>query len=139
MNILLVEDNDADRRAIQEAFTSCDSNATLHTVPDGDQALDFVFRRGEYAGYPAPDLILLDLNLPGMHGREVLRQIKTKPDTKNIPVVVLTSSTYQGDICEAYGLSANCYINKPMRYQDLLKLVKLLCEFWIKEVKYCYQ
>ena len=137
MNILLVEDNEADQRAIKEAFVATCHDAALHVVEDGDKALQFVTGQDEYAESPPPDLILLDLNLPGMHGHDVLREVKANPETKKIPVIIFTSSPFQGDICDAYDLNANCYLNKPMRYGDLLKLVKLICEFWIKEVRYC--
>jgi two-component system, chemotaxis family, response regulator Rcp1 len=138
MNVLLVEDNEADRRAIREAFRATSESVTLHAVEDGESALQFITQQGKFSESPNPDLILLDLNLPGTHGRDVLREIKTSPETKNIPIIVLTSSNFQGDICECYDLNANCYINKPMRYSELLKLVNVICEFWVKEVRYCH-
>lgn len=138
MNILIVEDNAADRRVLKKAFAaSCEEDITLHEVENAEEALKFVSHQGDYTGSAGLDLILLDLNLPGTHGRDVLRKLKTDPGTKNIPVIILTSSTFHGDICESYKLNANCYINKPMRYGELLKLVKLICDFWIKEVRYC--
>ena len=139
MNVLLVEDNDADRRAVKEAFVPFCAEMTLHMVEDGQKALDFVFRTGEYAEAPVPSLVLLDLNLPGTPGREVLRQMKSHPETRNIPIIVLTSSDFQKDVCEAYELHANCYINKPMRYSELQNLLKLICDFWVKEVRYCFK
>ncbi|HTL48635.1 MAG TPA: response regulator [Verrucomicrobiae bacterium] len=139
MRILLVEDNDADRRAIQEAFLANGCSTALTIVEDGDKALQYIFHQGEYAAAETPDLILLDLNLPGTHGMEVLRRVKGDPATRNIPVIVLTSSAFQKDICDAYGLSANCYINKPMRFSELVSLVKTFCDFWVKEVRYCYK
>jgi two-component system, chemotaxis family, response regulator Rcp1 len=137
MNILLVEDNEADRRAVQEAFLAVCNNATLHMVESGDEALRFIFNKEEFQESPIVDLVLLDLNLPGIHGRDVLRELKTSAEKKNVPVIVLTSSTAQYDICESYNLSANCYVNKPMRYAELLDFVKLVCDFWIKQVQYC--
>jgi two-component system, chemotaxis family, response regulator Rcp1 len=137
MNILLVEDNEADRRAILEAFKTVCDTGELHMVDDGAKALRFLFNKEEYLQSPNPDLVLLDLNLPGTHGRDVLRELKAHPEKRNIPVIIFTSSTSQGDICESYSLSANCYINKPMRYGELVKLVQLLCDFWVKEVQYC--
>jgi len=136
MNVLLVEDNEGDRRVMKEAFASTNENVTLYTVENGAQALQFVHRRDAYEKSPPAELILLDL--PGMHGREVLKRLKSDPETRNIPVIVLSSSTSQADICECYNLHANSFITKPMRYSELLKLVKLLCDFWIKEAKYCH-
>lgn len=137
MNVLLIEDNEADRRAVKEAFSLNDKSVNLYMVEDGEKALQFVGRHGSYAVFPRPDLILLDLNLPGTRGHDVLRKIKSAPETKRIPVIVLSSSTFQVDICECYDLGANCYITKPMRFTELLRLVKAICDFWLKEVRYC--
>jgi two-component system, chemotaxis family, response regulator Rcp1 len=138
MNILLVEDNEADRRAIREAFLGICKDENLHMAEDGEKALNFVFRKEGFEDSPTPDLILLDLNLPGTHGHAVLKELKSNPEKKNIPVIVFTSSNYKSDICEAYNLNANCYINKPLRYAELVSLMKLLCDFWVKEVRYCH-
>ncbi len=138
MNILLIEDNEADQRVIKEAFAAHCTDGTLHIADDGEQALAMIGRRNGYAELPAMDLILLDLNLPGTHGHDILKVLKADKATRNIPVIVLTSSTFQGDICRSYELHASCYINKPMRYSELLNLVKLVCDFWVKQVRYCY-
>lgn len=138
MTILLVEDNEADRRVFQEAFNAVCEGGTLHMVEDGEKALYFLFNKEEYATSPTPDLIILDLNLPRTQGHDVLKALKTHPDKKNIPVIVLTSSSSQSDIRTSYNLNASCYLTKPMRFADLLKLMKLICDFWLKEVHYCH-
>ena len=138
MNILLIEDNEGDRRIIREAFTAVSGdNGQLYMAETGEAALRFLRKEKEFEGAPCPDLILLDLNLPGLHGSEILKTLKSDPVNKIIPVIVLTSSNSQQDICKSYGLGASCFLNKPMRYGELLNLMKLLYDFWIKEVRYC--
>ncbi len=136
MNVLLIEDNEADRRAIQEAFKVVCKDVGLHWAEDGEKILQVVQRKGAYTGLPPVDLILLDLNLPGASGHDVLRELKENADTRKIPVIVFTSSTFKDDIRKSYALGANCYINKPMRYAELLDLVKKICQFWFGEVRY---
>jgi CheY-like chemotaxis protein len=107
----------------------------LHVATDGDEALAFLRREGEFALSPRPHLILLDLNLPRRDGREVLREIKSDPSLRRIPVVVLTTSQSADDIAAVYDLSANCYITKPVDLNRFLEVVRLIQEFWLTAVK----
>ena len=113
VQILLVEDNPADARLTQEAIRDTEFRYQLHLAEDGEEAMEFLYQEGEFADVPRPDLILLDLNLPGMDGREVLAEIKSDENLGSIPVVVLTTSTAQQDLLYSYGLRANSYVNKP--------------------------
>jgi CheY-like chemotaxis protein len=135
IEILLVEDNPGDVRLTQEALREGKIGNSLHVVEDGESAMAFVRREGEFAGMPRPDLILLDLNLPRMDGREVLAQIKADPDLKRIPVVVLTTSRAEEDVLKAYELNANCYITKPVDFEQFIKVVSAVEEFWLTIVR----
>lgn len=129
--IFLVEDNKADIRLIQEALKN---SAVLHqviTVRNGMDAMAYLHKEGEYADAVRPDLILLDLNLPRKDGREVLAEIKTDPDLKRIPVVVLTTSRNEEDIYQSYDLNVNCYITKSRNLGELFQIVKGIEEFWL--------
>ena len=106
----------------------------FHTVEDGLEALAFLRRQGKYANAPRPDLILLDLNLPKMNGREVLAEIKADPDLRRIPVVILTVSKAEQDILKTYNLYANCYITKPVDLDQFLEVVKSIENFWLTVV-----
>ncbi len=131
VNILLVEDNPADARLTQEAIRDTDFEYRLHLAEDGDEAMEFLRNVGEHSESPRPDLILLDLNLPGMDGREVLAEIKADDSLGAIPVVVLTTSTAQQDLLYSYGLRANSYVNKPidrLRFNDMIRSVM---DYWI--------
>lgn len=134
MNILLVEDNPADMRLVREALTERDSSTALHWVPDGDAALDFLHRRGDHVDAPLPDLVLLDLNLPGISGKEVLSAIKQDPRLNTIPVVVLTSSAARQDVLDAYGAHSNAYMVKPTDFDAYLCLVDRLQAYWLSAV-----
>jgi CheY-like chemotaxis protein len=103
----------------------------LHVVEDGVAALDFLYRRDPYSGAPRPDLVLLDLNLPRRNGREILAQIKTDGALKTIPVVILTSSQADEDIARAYELHANCYISKPVGFEQFTDIVRSIESFWL--------
>ena len=107
----------------------------LHWVEDGETAMEFLRQSGEYGNAPRPDLILLDLNLPGMDGREVLSEVKSDPVLKRIPVVILTTSTDEEDVLRAYNLNANCYITKPVDVQQFIDAVGLIEDFWLAAVK----
>jgi len=135
IEILLVEDNPGDVRLTQEALKEGKVRNHLSVVDDGAKAVDFLFRRGPYAGAPRPDLILLDLNLPKMDGREVLRQIKAEPALRSIPIVVLTTSQADEDVVKAYDLHVNCYITKPIDLAQFLNVVKAIEDFWLTIVK----
>ncbi len=135
LQILLVEDNMADARLTMEALKSSKLMHSLNHALDGVEALEFLRREGKYAQAPRPDLILLDLNLPRKDGREVLTEIKTDQHFKRIPVVVLTTSDAYEDILRAYGLYANCYVCKPMQFDDFTRVIKSIEDFWLTTVK----
>jgi chemotaxis family two-component system response regulator Rcp1 len=135
IEILLVEDNPADVRLTREALKENKLSNNLHVAVDGVEALNFLYKKGKFSKSPRPDIILLDLNLPKKDGREVLAEIKQEKDLKRIPVVVLTSSKAEEDILKTYNLHANCYINKPVDFDQFLKVVKSIEDFWISIVK----
>ena len=133
--ILLVEDNPGDVRLTLEASKENKMFNNISVVNDGVEALAFLRREGDYSNAPRPDLILLDLNLPKKDGREVLIEIKTDSSLKSIPVIVLTTSQAEEDILKAYGLSANCYITKPVDLEQFIKVVKSIEDYWFTIVK----
>ena len=135
INILLVEDNPADVRLTQEALKEA-ANATtrLHVAIDGAQALEFLHRRGPYAGAPRPDLMLLDLNLPRVDGRQVLAEVKGDPDLRRIPVVVPTTSPSEDDILHAYDQHVNSYIRKPVDLDQFFDVLKAIDDYWLGSV-----
>jgi chemotaxis family two-component system response regulator Rcp1 len=133
--ILLVEDNPGDIRLTEEALKEGKVRNSLHVVMDGEEAMAFLKKNGEYADAPRPDLILLDLNLPRKDGREVLAEIKDDDDLKCIPVVVLTTSQAEEDVARTYDLHANCYITKPVDLEQFLNVVRSIEEFWLSVVK----
>jgi len=133
--ILLVEDSPADVRLTQEALKEYKVLNNLSVVGDGEQAIAFLRREGEYANAPRPDLVLLDLNLPKKDGREVLSEIKKDKKLRRIPVVVLTTSKAEEDILKAYNLNANCYVTKPVDLDQFMKVVKSVGCFWLSIVK----
>ena len=135
VEILLVEDNPGDVRLTQEALKDNKVRNHLHMVKDGVEALAFLRKEGQYAGSPRPDLILLDLNLPRKDGREVLAEIKADQNLRRIPVVILTTSKAEEDILRAYDLNANCYITKPVDFDQFIHVVKSIEEFWLAMVK----
>ncbi len=132
--ILLVEDNPGDARLTMEAMRDTKMSNLIHVVEDGVEAMTFLRREGRYSEAPRPDLILLDLNLPKKDGRAVLAEIKTDPDLKRIPVVVLTTSNAEEDVLKAYDLHANAYVSKPVDLQQFMKIVALIDEFWFNVV-----
>lgn len=129
--ILLVEDNEADIRLTREGIKEAKIKNDLHVVRDGEDALQFLRKKGAYQDVPTPDLVLLDLNLPKKDGRQVLEEIKTDEQLKFIPVVVLTSSQAEKDILESYSLHANCYVTKPMGLNQFVEVIKSIEDFWI--------
>jgi chemotaxis family two-component system response regulator Rcp1 len=135
IEILLVEDNPGDVDLAREALENSKIDNLIHAVGNGEEAMDFLRRKGKYADAPRPDLVLLDLNLPRKDGREVLAEIKSDEDLKRIPVVILTSSKDEEDILKAYNLHANCYITKPMDLNQFIKVVKSIEDFWFTVVK----
>jgi len=130
-----VEDNAGDVRLIEESLKTYKMHNLLHVVEDGDQVLAFLRREGDYSDAPRPDLILLDLSLPGKDGREVLAEIKSDDDLKRIPVVVLTGSSSEEDIIRSYEQHANCYITKPIDLDQFSRMVRGIEEFWFAIVK----
>jgi CheY-like chemotaxis protein len=135
VEILLVEDNAGDVRLAIEALKDAKVHNNLTAVNDGASAMALLRRQGRYAEAPRPDLILLDLNLPGKDGREVLSEIKADPEFRMIPVVVLTTSQAEEDILRAYHLQANCYITKPVDLDRFAEIVRSIEGFWLSIVK----
>jgi CheY-like chemotaxis protein len=134
LEILLVEDNPGDVRLTREALKDGKVWTSLHVVENGQEALDFLYRRGKYSEAPRPDLILLDLNLPKKDGREVLETIKTDNTLHLIPVVILTTSQAEEDLLKAYNLNANCYITKPVDFDQFIRIVRTIEELWLTVV-----
>jgi two-component system, chemotaxis family, response regulator Rcp1 len=135
IEVLLVEDSPGDVRLTREAFKEAKVHISLHVASDGEEAMAFLKRDGEYADVPRPDLILLDLNLPKKDGREVLAEIKEHPTLRTIPVVILTTSSSEADILRSYQLYANCYITKPVGLEGFLTVVKSIDNFWLSVVR----
>lgn len=133
-HILLVEDNRMDVELTLDAFREAKLGNTLHVCPNGQDALDYLLRKDKYADrrlYPSPDLVLLDLKLPGMSGFDVLRSIKTTPILKRTPVIVLTSSKDEGDRAISYEIGANSYLVKPVSFIGFLEVVRKIEGYWI--------
>lgn len=135
IEILLIEDNPADIRLTKEAFKEAKVVNNLHVVQDGATALEFIQQRKPFQKSPRPDLILLDLNLPKIDGREVLEFIKSGSDTKQIPVVILTTSDDEEDVLRSYKLHANAYLVKPIDIMQFIKMINSLEGFWLTFVK----
>jgi two-component system, chemotaxis family, response regulator Rcp1 len=134
IEVLLVEDNPGDVRLTQEALKDGKIQVRLSVASDGVEAMDFLLHRGKHTQAPTPDLILLDLNLPRMSGRDVLREIKNDPGLKRLPVIVMTTSKAEQDIARAYSLNANCYITKPLELDEFLNVVRTIEDFWLTVV-----
>jgi len=130
--ILLVEDNPGDVRLIVEALRGAKVATELHVVGDGEEAIDFLRRLGRHTEAPRPDIVLLDLNLPRLEGREVLADIKADADLGRIPIIVLTSSSAREDIVRSYELHANCFITKPVDFKEFIAAVRSLEGFWLQ-------
>jgi chemotaxis family two-component system response regulator Rcp1 len=135
IQVLLVEDSPGDVRLTQEAFRDANRAIHLHVANDGVEAMAFLKHEGRFVDAPRPDLILLDLNLPRMDGREVLAHIKENEDLKTIPTVILTTSESESDIAKSYELQANCYLTKPVQLDAFEALVKSINDFWLTKVK----
>ncbi|MGA2766610.1 MAG: response regulator [Spirochaetia bacterium] len=135
VRILLVEDNPADVRLTKEALTEGKIRNELDVVDNGEMALGYLRRKGNYASAQRPDLILLDLNLPRKNGHEVLAEIKEDSQLKRIPVVILTTSSAEKDILSTYNLHANCYITKPVDLNQFMEVVKTIEDFWLTIVR----
>jgi chemotaxis family two-component system response regulator Rcp1 len=135
INILLVEDNPADIRLTQEVFKDGKVRNTLNVVTDGEEAIEYLRKRGKYTGVETPDLVLLDLNLPKKDGREVLAEIKSDIVLKFLPVIILTTSAAEQDILNTYSNHANCYIMKPVDLSQFITVVRSIEDFWLSIVK----
>ncbi|MBT3074723.1 response regulator [Streptomyces bacillaris] len=135
IEVLLVEDDPGDELMTREAFEDNKIRNTLHVVRDGQEALDFLYRRGDHTDAPRPDLVLLDLNLPKYDGRQVLEQIKGDPELSLIPVVVLTTSSAEEDILRSYKLHANAYVTKPVDLDQFIAAVRQIDEFFVTVVR----
>ncbi|GAA5025925.1 response regulator [Streptomyces sp. NPDC005813] len=135
IDVLLVEDDPGDELMTREAFEDNKIGNTLHVVRDGEEALDFLYRRGAHTDVPQPDLILLDLNLPKYDGRQVLEKIKSDPALSHIPVVVLTTSAAEEDILRSYKLHANAYVTKPVDLDQFIAAVRQIDDFFVQVVR----
>lgn len=135
IEILLIEDSPSDANLTMQSLEQAKITNRLHWVEEGEAAMDFLYQRGEYINAPRPDLIVLDLNLPGMDGREILAEVKADPDLRRIPVVVLTTSSNEEDVLRSYDLNANCYVTKPFNVQQFIQVVQLISDFWLTAVK----
>lgn len=133
-SILLIEDNPAHAELVLRSFEVCRSDIKIVHLADGEAALDYLFRRGHYADphrSPRPRIILLDLRLPRVNGLQVLAEIKSYPDIKQIPVIILTTSAAESDIMSAYERHANSYLVKPAEFEELIQLVEALGKYWL--------
>lgn len=132
VHILLVEDNEGDIILTLDAFQESKIKSTFSVVKNGSDALDFLFKRGDFKDSERPDLILLDINIPIYNGHEVLQQIKNNPDLKRIPVIMLTTSSNPKDINRSYDNHANSYVTKPIEMKEFLDAVLKIKEFWLQ-------
>jgi chemotaxis family two-component system response regulator Rcp1 len=135
VEVLLVEDNPGDIRLIREAFKDSKILNNFIVVTDGEIAMNYLQKKGEFTGVKTPDIIFLDINLPKKNGIEVLSEIKADPELKHIPVVILTISTAEENIIRSYDLSANCYVTKPVDFEQFVSVVKTIEGFWFNVVK----
>ncbi len=135
IEVLLVEDDPGDVLMTREAFEDYKLQNKLHVVNDGAEAMDFLRRQGEHTDATRPDLVLLDLNLPRMDGREVLQAIKSDPELASIPVVILTTSEAEEDVLRSYSLHANAYVTKPVDFERFIQVVRQIDEFFVSVVR----
>ena len=139
IDVLLVEDSPGDVRLTQEALRDANRAIRLHVAVDGVEAMSFLKREGRHLRAPRPDLILLDLNLPKMDGREVLALIKADDSLRTIPTIILTTSEAEADIIKSYQLRANCFLSKPVELEAFESLVKSINDFWLMKAKLPHQ
>lgn len=131
ITILLVEDDPADQKLVKTSLLSQKIANDLHVVNSGEEALDYLHQRGDfYSGTPRPELILLDLNMPGMGGKEFLRQVKEDEKLKQLPIIILTTSESERDIIDSYNLQASGYVNKPVTLDDFKRVMETIGEYW---------
>ena len=129
--VLLVDDNPADIDLMREILGSCKCHYHVHAVGDGEEAISFLHRRGKYGDAPAPDLVILDLNLPRKDGRMVLKELKSDALFCKIPIIVFTTSQASADIASSYELGANCYLRKPGNLNEYRAVVQSMADFWL--------
>jgi CheY-like chemotaxis protein len=132
IHVLLVEDNEDHIFLTRRALQSSGLPLTIHVVNDGDEALEFVFQTGAHATAPRPDLILLDVKLPGKDGFEVLQELKSNDAYRSIPIIMLTSSTAEADIIKGYGLGSNSYVSKPVTFDEMVTKLGKLPSYWVR-------
>jgi CheY-like chemotaxis protein len=135
IEVLLVEDSPGDIRLTREVFREANGHIRVHVANDGIEAMAFLRHEGDQVNAPRPDFILLDLNLPKMDGREVLRTIKNDADLKTIPTIILTTSVAEEDIVKSYQLQANCYLSKPVQLDEFEAVVRSINDFWLNRAK----
>ena len=135
VEILLVEDNPVDVMMTKKAFSSGRLYSNIHVAEDGEEAMNFLYKRGKHSSAPLPDLILLDLNLPKRDGREILADVKADPNLRQIPIVILTTSEDPQDVWKSYELQANCFVTKPVDMKQFTKALECLGEFWFTVVR----
>ncbi|MDJ0682549.1 MAG: response regulator [Xenococcaceae cyanobacterium MO_167.B52] len=135
MEILLVEDSESDALLISKTFSRTQMKFNLTVIKDGVEAVSFLHKEGQYDQTPRPDIIFLDLHLPKKNGLGVLAEIKSEPNLRNIPVIILTSSNSQKDVQECYQNNANCYLTKPTSKEDFCHTVKIIEDFWLNIAK----
>lgn len=135
LEILLVEDNEGDIRLTIEAFKEAKIRNSIRVVRDGEEALAYLRKQGVYENVPAPDIILLDINLPKIDGKEVLSIMKNDPMLKTIPVIMLTTSSADSDVQDAYANHANCYVIKPVDLNKFMEVIRSIEEYWVSIVK----
>lgn len=129
-DILIMEDRPADIRLIEEALSEVDEQINISVAMDGEEGLDFLYKRGKYSEVSSPDLIFLDLNMPKKEGKEVLRVVKNDDKLKVIPIIVLTNSYHREEIREVYRLHANAYVHKPLDFDDFREVIATTVNFW---------
>ena len=135
IRLLMAEDDPEDQMLVRKAFERARLANTLTMVNDGEELLDYLYRRGAHAGAPRPDLVLLDLNMPRVDGREALKVIKNDADLRTLPVIVLTTSSADEDIIRSYNLGVSSYIEKPVTFEKLVEVVTALGRYWFEIVK----
>jgi CheY-like chemotaxis protein len=138
INIIMADDDPDDRQLAKEAFEECRLANEVHFVEDGEELMEYLTRRGTYANMPEgplPALILLDLNMPRKDGREALKEIKSDPELRRIPIVVLTTSKAEEDILRTYDLGVNSYVTKPVTFESLVETIKVLGKYWFEIVE----
>lgn len=135
IEVLLVEDDPGDELMTREAFEENKIGNRLHVARDGEEALDFLYKRGEHADAPSVDLVLLDLNLPKYDGRQVLAQIRSDPELTHLPVVILTTSSSEEDVLSSYKLHANAFVTKPVDVNQFVSAVRQIDSFFLTVVK----